>query len=95
MLRTKTILVFLTIVLPVAASFCIHQVHTEKKWGLESEINRPSHFENVEKKFCFNGCDCYYPKDEHIVGCNYVGCVEQNVVKTESHTWWSYFKNSN
>ena len=71
MCETKTILVSLSLILPVAASFCINQAHTVNRVAHHSGIKSQSPGENQYKKFCLNGGDGYYLVDGCIVGCNY------------------------
>ena len=46
MSETKAVLVWITLILLVAASFCIYQAHTEKKVGRHSEHKRQGPSEN-------------------------------------------------
>ena len=70
MCETKTVLVSISIVSLVAASFRIYQAHTEKRVGHHSKIKSQGPCENEYKKFCLNGGECHYLVDEEIVGCN-------------------------
>ena len=67
MSETKAFFVSLSIILLVAASFCISQAHTEKKVGHHRKIESQVPCENEYKKFCLNGGKCYYLIDEDIV----------------------------
>ena len=68
MCETKAVVVSISLILPVAASFCIYQTQTENKVGHHSKIQGPC--ENEYKKYCLNGGECYYLVDEDFVGCN-------------------------
>ena len=70
MCAMKAIVVSISLILLVAASFCIYQAHTEKKLGHKNKIKSQGPSDNKYKKFCLNGGDCYYLVDEDIVGCN-------------------------
>ena len=63
MCETKTVLVSLSLVLLVGASFCIQQAHTESKVGQHSEIKNQRPGENEYKKFCLNGGERNYLND--------------------------------
>ena len=69
MCETKAVLVPLSSILLVAASFCMNQAHTEKKLGRNSEIRSQNRRENDYKKVCLNGGKCYYLVNEDIVDC--------------------------
>ena len=70
MRETKAVVVSISLILLVAASFGICQAHTENKEGQHREIKSGSPCENEYKKYCLNGGECYYLVDEDIVGCN-------------------------
>ena len=63
-------LVSSTKILLVAASFCICQVHSEKKVGYHSEIRIESPCKNECKKYCLNGGESFYLVDQDTLGCN-------------------------
>ena len=67
---TKAVRVSISLILLVAASFCIYQAHTENKVGHHSNIKSQGPCENEGKKYSLNGGECYYLVDEDIVGCN-------------------------
>ena len=77
MCEIKEVVVSISIILPVAASFCINQARTENKMGHHSKIKSQGPCGNEYKKYCLNGGECFYLADENIVGCNcawlYVG----------------------
>ena len=81
MWETKTVLVSLSIILLVAANFCIYEVHTEKKVGHHSKIKSQSPCKNKDKKYCLNSGECYYLVDEDIVGCNCTWLMKEHVAK--------------
>ena len=70
MSETKAVVVSISIILLVAASFCIYEAHTENKVGHHSKIESPGSCDNEYKKYCLNGGKCYYLVDEDFVGCN-------------------------
>ena len=70
MSETKAVVIFLSKILLVAASFCIHQAHTENRVGHQSKIKSQGPCGNEYKKYCLNSGHCYYLVDEDIVSCN-------------------------
>ena len=70
MCETEAVVVMISIILVVAAIFCIYQAHTENKVEHHSKIKCEGPWENVHKKYCLNGGGCYYLVDVVIVGCN-------------------------
>ena len=70
MCETKAVVVSISIILLITASFCIYQAHTEKKVGHLSKMECKGLCENEYKKYCLNGGECFYVVDEDIVGCN-------------------------
>ena len=70
MCKTKIVAVSISVILLVAASFCIYQPHTENKVGHHSKIRSESPCEKEYKKYCMNGGECYYLVEEDIVACN-------------------------
>ena len=70
MCETEAVVVTISIIVLVAASFCIHQTQTESKLGHHSKIKSQCTCENKYKKCCLNGGECYHLFDEDIVGCN-------------------------
>ena len=70
MFETKAVALWISIILAVAASFCIYQAQTENKVGHRSKIKSQCPCENQYKKYSLNGGKCYYQVDEDIVGCN-------------------------
>ena len=67
MCERKTVLISVSLILPVAASFCINQTHKENELGHQNKIKS----ENEYKMYCLNGGKRYYLVDEGFVGCNY------------------------
>ena len=82
MCETKAVLVSLSLILPVAASFCIYEAHTEIKVGHPSKIECKGPCENEYKVFCLNGGECYNLTDEGIVGCYCTWLYGGNDVKS-------------
>ena len=70
MFETKAHVASISLILPVAASFCIYQVQTENKVGHHSKMKSQGPCENEYKKYCLNGGKYYYLVDEDILGCN-------------------------
>ena len=81
MCETKAVVVSKSIILLVAASFCIYQAHTENKQGQHREIKSESPCEKEYKKYGMNGGECYYLVDEDIVAVTVHGYMEENDVK--------------
>ena len=89
MCETEAVVVSIPIILPVAASFCIYQAHTENKVGQHREIKSESSCEkeNKNKKYCLNRGECYYLVDEDIVAGN---CTWLYGGKPcEKYMWWT------
>ena len=70
MCETKAVVVSISLILLVAASFCINPAQTEIKVGYNSKIKSQRPCGNEYKNYCLNGGECYYLVDEDIVGCN-------------------------
>ena len=70
MCEKKAVVLSISVILLVAASFSIYHAHTENKVGHQSKIKSQGPCENEYKKFCLNGGECYYLVDEDIVGCS-------------------------
>ena len=70
-----------------APSFCTFQVNSEKNVGHHSEnkVERPG--EKEYKKYCLNGCECYYLVDEDIVACNCTWVCGGK--RFEKYMWWT------
>ena len=86
MCETKAVVVSISIILLLAASFCLYQAHTENKVGHHSKIKNQDPYENEYKKYCLNGGDCYYLVDEDIVGCNCTWLYGEK--RCEKYMWW-------
>ena len=86
MCEIKAIVVSISIILVVAASFCIYQAETENKVGHYSKIKSQGPCENQYKKYCLNGGECYYLVDEDIVGSNCTGLYGGK--RCEKYMWW-------
>ena len=86
MCDTKAVLVSISLILLVAASFCIYQAHTENKVGRHCEIKSQDPCEKESNKNCLNGGGCCYLEDEDIVGCS---CTWLHGGKRcEKYMWW-------
>ena len=70
MCQTKALVISISILVLVAASFSIYQVYTENKVGHHSKIKSQGLCESEYKKYCLNDGECYYLVDDNIVGCN-------------------------
>ena len=84
MREIKTVSI-VAVFLLAAASFYTYQVYP--KVGQHSEIKSESPCENVYKKFCMHGGECYYLADEDIVDCNCT-CLYGGK-RCEKYTWWT------
>ena len=81
----------MSLILQVAASFCIYQAHKEEKVGDFSEIKGQGRCENEYKKYDLNGGESYYLVDEDIVGCICTCLYGRNWC--ENYIWWDTAKN--
>ena len=86
MCETKAHVVSISIILLVAASFCVNQAHTENKMGHHSKLKSQCPCENEYKKYCLNGGECYNLVEEDIVGCNCTWC--HGGKRCEMLKWW-------
>ena len=68
MCETKAVVVSVSLILLVAASFCIYQAHTQNKVGHHSKIKSQGPCQKEYKKYCSNGGERYYLVDEDTVG---------------------------
>ena len=73
MCETRAVVVSISLILLVEASFCIYQAETENKLGHHGKIKSQDPCENECKNYCLNSGECYYLVDEDIVGCNCTG----------------------
>ena len=86
MCEAKAVVVSISLILLVAASFCIYQTQTEYKVGHHSKIKGQGPCENEYKMYCLNGDECYYLVDEDIVGCNCAWLYGGK--RCEKYMWW-------
>ena len=86
MCERKAVVVSISLILLVAASFCLYQAHTENKVGHHSKINSQGPCENEYKKSCLNGRECYYLVDEDILGCYCTWLYGGK--RCEKYMWW-------
>ena len=86
MCETKAIVVSISSMSMVAASFFSYQTHTENELGHYSEIKSQGPCENDYKKYCLNGGMCYFLVDEDIVGCNCTWLYGGK--RCEKYMWW-------
>ena len=56
--EAKAFVASISLLLLVAASFCIFEAHTEIKVGHHSKIKSQSPCKNEYKKYCLNGVEC-------------------------------------
>ena len=87
MCETKAAVVSISLILLVAASFCINQIHTENKVGQHREIKGESPCENEYKKSFMNGGECCYLLDEDSVACNCSWLYGGK--RCEKYKWWT------
>ena len=87
MCETKAVVLSISLILLVAASFCIYQAHTENKVGQHTEIKSESPCEKEFKKYCMNGGECYYLVDEDILACNCTWLYGGE--RYERYMWWT------
>ena len=59
MCEKKAVLVSISLIILVAASFCIYRAYQENKVEHDSEIKSQGPGRNEYKKYCFNGGECY------------------------------------
>ena len=88
--ETKAVVVSISLILLVAASFCIYQGHTEDKVGHQSEIKSQSPREKEYKKYCLNGGEYFYLFDENFVGCNCTWLYGGK--RCDKYMWWDYVR---
>ena len=86
MFETKAVVVSISLILLVAASFCIYQAQTENKVGHLSRIKSQGPYGNEYKKYCLNGGKFYYLLDEDFVGCNCTWLYGGK--RCEKYMWW-------
>ena len=86
MFEKKAVVVSISLILLVAAIFCIYQAETENKVGQNNKIKSQGPCENEYKKYCLNGGKCYYLVDEDFVGCNCTWLYERK--RCEKYMWW-------
>ena len=87
MCETKAILVPLSLILLVAASFYIYQAHRKKRVGRHIEIKSQSVCQNEYKKLCLNGGESYYSVHEIFLGSNFSCLV--GTKRCEEYMWWN------
>ena len=81
MSETKAVKGSISIILPVAASFCIYQLHTQENVGHHCGIRSQDPCEIEYEKLCLNSGECYYLADNYIVAVIAHGYIEENDVK--------------
>ena len=86
MCETKEVVVSISLILLVAAIFCIYQAHTENKVGHHSNIKCQGPCKNEYKKYCWNGGECYYLVDEDIEARNCTWLYGRK--RCEKYMWW-------
>ena len=86
MCETKAVVVSMSKILLVAASFCIYQAQTETKVGHRGKIEIQGPRENEYKKYCLNGVEFSYAVDEENVGGNCTWLYGGKLC--EKHMWW-------
>ena len=86
MCERRAVVVSISLVLLVAASFCIYQSQTENKVGHQSKIKSQGTCKKKYKKYCLNGGECYNLVDEDFVGCNCTWLYGGK--RCEKYLWW-------
>ena len=86
MCEIEEVVVSISIILLVAASFCIYQAQTENKVGHHSKMKSQGPCENEYKKYCMNGGECNYLVEEDIVACNCTWLYGGK--RCEMYMWW-------
>ena len=86
MCETKAVALSISLILLVAASFCIYQPHTENKVGQHGEIRSENPCAK-EQKYCMNGGECYYLVVEDSVACNCTWLYGGK--RCEKYMWWT------
>ena len=82
MCETKAVLVSLSLILLVAACFCLYQEHTENKMGHHSKIKGQVSRKNEYKKYFMKSGECLRLVDEILKAAIVRGCMEENDVKS-------------
>ena len=86
MCETKGVVVSISLILLVAASFCIYQAHTEASVGHHGEIKSQGPCEKEYKKYCLNSDECYYRVDENFVACKCTWFFAGK--RCKKYMWW-------
>ena len=86
MCETEAVVVSISLISLVAASFCIYHAHTENKVGHHIKIKFLGPCENEYKKYCLDGDELYYLVDEDFVGCNSTWLCGGE--RCEKYMWW-------
>ena len=87
MCETRAIVVSISLILLVAASFCIYQAQTENKVGHHSRIKSQGPCKDEYKKFCLNGGEWYFLVEKDIVGCNFTWLYGGK--RCQKYMWWA------
>ena len=86
MCEIKTVL-FVAVLLLVAAGFYTCQVNSETKVGQHREIESESPCEKDYKKYYMNGGECYYLVDGDNVACKCTWLYGGK--RCEKYLWWN------
>ena len=86
MFKTKAVVLSISLILLVGASFFIYQAQTENKVGHQRKIKSQGPRGNQYKKYCLNGGKCSYLVDVDIVGCNCTWFYGGK--RCEKYMWW-------
>ena len=87
MCETKAVVVSISLILLVTASFCIYQAHTEKKVEHHTKIKSQGPCKNHYKKYHLNGGNCHHLVEEDIVGCSCTWLYGGK--RFEEYMWWT------
>ena len=90
MCETKAVVVSISLIFLVAASFYIYQAQTENKVGHYSKIKSQGPYEKEYTRYGFNSADCCYVLDEGIVGCNFSQLYGGK--RCEMYMWWGQLR---
>ena len=88
--ETKTLPIWLSLILLVAATFLVYQAQTEKNVGHHTKIKSQCPCEKEYKKYCLNGGECYCVVDGDFVGCNCTWFYGGK--RCEKYKRWDYVK---
>ena len=89
MCETKTVVVSISLILLLAASFCVYQAHSENKVGHHSKIKSQGLCEKEYKKYCSNGGECYLVDEENV---GFICAWLYGGKRCEKYIWWDWVR---